>query len=422
MANIKNLIYKRAEIADKMQKFLDEHEDENGTMSAEDVATYDRMSTEFTTISNNIKRAENQAAINAELAKESSLNEMIKQALSPSSGNANFNNFADQKTLRNRAFNKLVLNPARSEPIPLTDEERSAYYNVTGSPGSPAQIESTPSKGGYLVPQEQMSQLQEFRKEFVALKDYVSVVETTATSGIWATFSPQDLEFEPFVEMTPIPESDVTFGQATFVIKDRGLILPVSNQLIADANIDIISFLGRQLAEAAVRTENKEILTPLNKLITGDSDAQITAATTVTTHKALNTALFKTLDASYLQAARIFTNQDGFLWLSNLDDGQNRPLLLPDVAEPNKYRYRGKEIVVLPNSTLPSSTASSKNYAPFFVGDMRSYITFFERQGVELSSSRELYWHLNGTAIRGIIRFDVTVTDKDAVNAFKVEV
>ena len=198
--------------------------------------------------------------------------------------------------------------------------------------------------------------------------------------------------------------------------------MPVSNQLIDDANLDIIDFLGRQLEQAAIRAENKEILTPLNKLITGDSDAQITAATTVTSYKALNTALFKTLDASYLQAASIFTNQDGFLWLSNLDDGTNRPLLLPDVAEPNKYRYRGKEIVVLPNSTLPSSTASSKTYAPFYIGDMRSYITFFERQGLELSASRERYWHMNAFALRGTIRFGIVVTDKNAVNAFKVEV
>lgn len=328
----------------------------------------------------------------------------------------------DQKTLCNRAFNKLVLNSVRKEPIPLTDEERNAYYNVTGSPGAPAQIGSDNSLGGYLVPQEQMAQLQEFRKEFVALKDYVSVVTTNTTSGVWATYDPQDLEFQPFAEIADIAESDVTFGQATYVIHDRGLILPVSNQLINDAGIDIIGFLGRQLAEAAIRTENKEILTPLNKLITGDSDAQISAATTVTSYKALNTALFKTLDASYLQAASIFTNQDGFLWLSNLDDGTNRPLLLPDVAEPNKYRYRGKEIVVLPNSTLPSSTASSKTYAPFYIGDMRSYITFFERQGIELDASRELYFRKYGVALRAVIRFGVVVTDKNAVNAFKVEV
>ena len=109
------------------------------------------------------------------------------------------------------------------------------------------------------------------------------------------------------------------------------------------------------------------------------------------------------------------------MWLSNLDDGQNRPLLVPDVTQPNTYRYRGKEIVVIPNSTLPNTTISSKDYAPFFIGDMRSYITFFERQGVELATSTELYFRKYGTALRAVIRFGVTVTDPNAVTAVKVE-
>lgn len=328
----------------------------------------------------------------------------------------------DAATLRSRAFNKLVLNPLRMFPEPLTDEEKGAYFNVSGSPGQPAQIEAIPAKGGYLVPAEQMTQLQEFRRDFTALKDYVNVVNTNYTSGRWATYTQQDLEFQPFVEMTPIAESDVTFSEATYTIADRGLILPVSQQLIADANIDIVSFMGRQLAEGAVVTENKAILTPLSTLITGDTAASIAPATTITSYKALNTAMFKTLDGVYYNSTKIFTNQDGFLWLSNLDDAQNRPLFVPDVTQPNKYFYRGKEIVVLPNSTLPSTEISNKNYAPFFVGDMRSYLTFFERQGMELATSSELYFRQYGYALRAVIRFGVVVTDKNAVTALKVEI
>lgn len=328
----------------------------------------------------------------------------------------------DAATLRSRAFNKLVLNPLRMFPESLTDEEKGAYFNVSGSPGQPAQIEAIPEKGGYLVKSEQMAQLQEFRKDFVALKDYVNVVSTNTTSGRWATYTQQDLEFQKFAEMTDIAESDVTFGEATYAIEDRGLILPISNMLIADANIDIISFMGRQLAEGAVKAENKAILQPLETLITGDTAASIAPATTITSYKSLNTAMFKTLDGVYYNSTKIFTNQDGFLWLGNLEDSTNRPLFVPDVTQPNKYFYRGKEIVVLPNSTLPSTEISSKNYAPFFVGDMRSFITLFERQGMELAATDQLYWKKNGYALRAIIRFGVIVTDPQAVVALKVEV
>ncbi|MBQ7705699.1 MAG: phage major capsid protein [Selenomonadaceae bacterium] len=328
----------------------------------------------------------------------------------------------DMAKLRTRAFNKLVLNPLRTFPEPLTDEEKRAYFNVTGSPGQPAQIEIINTKGGYLVPQEQMAQLQEFRKDFVALKDYVNVVSTNYTSGRWATYTQQDLEFQSFSEMTDIAESDVTFGEATYMIEDKGLILPISNQLIADANLDIISFMGRQLAEGAVKTENKAILTPLEKLITGDTATSIPEATTITSYKALNTALWKTLDGVYYNSAKIFTNQDGFLWLSNLDDAQNRPLFVPSVTDPNKYFYRGKEIVVVPNSTLPNKTITNENYAPFLIGDLRSYLTFFERQGVELATSSELFFKKYGLALRAVIRFGVVVTDSNAMTALKVKV
>lgn len=322
----------------------------------------------------------------------------------------------DTAKLRNRAFNKLVFGFGN-----LTDEERGAYFNVSGSPGQPAQVESIPAKGGYLVPEEQMSTLQEFRKAYVALKDYVTVVSTNTTSGRWATFPAQDLEFQSFAELTNITESDLTFGQATYLIEDKGLIIPLSQQLVNDADVDIISIVGRQLAEGAVKTENKAILNPLNTLITGDTGSGITAATAITSYKKLNQAMFKDLDATYYNDSKIYTNQDGFLWLSDLDDAQNRPLFVPDVVEPNKYRYRGKEIVVIPNSTLPNTEVSTDTFAPFFIGSLPSYITFFERQGMELSTSSELYFRQYGIALRAVIRFGVVVTDPSAMVALKVK-
>ena len=319
----------------------------------------------------------------------------------------------DEERLRRRAVNKLVLNPMRSVPIPLTDEERRAYFNVSGTPGSPGQIESVPSRGGYLVTPEQIKTLQEFRQAYVGLKNYVSVVSTNTTSGRWPVKPIQYLTFTPFSELTAISEAEISFTEANYTISDRGLIVPISNQLIDDADIDIISIIGRDLALAATRAENEQILTPLNNLLTN--------ATVISTYKALNTALYKTLDGIYEPSSKIFVNQDTFLWLANLDDGTNRPLFVPDVVEPNKYRYRGKEIVVLPNLVLGNETSGNDTYAPIFVGDMKTYMTFFERKGLELASSSEYLWEKYGYAIRAVIRFGVVVTDPNAMIALKVK-
>lgn len=313
-----------------------------------------------------------------------------------------------EKVLFNRARNKMLFKKGA-----LTEEEKRAYRNVSGTPGSPGQIESVPARGGYLVTPEQIKTLQEFRQAYAALKPYVRVVSTNTTSGTWPVKPIQYLNFRPFSELTAIAESEINFTTANYTISDRGLIIPFSIQLLDDADIDVISVIGRDLALAAVRAENEQILTPLNALMTG--------ATVINNHKALNNALFKTLDGVYEPSAKIFVNQDSFLWLANLEDATNRPLMVPDVTAPNKYMYRGHEIIKLPNLTLGNSTSGNDTYAPIFIGDMKSYMTFFERKGLELSTSSEYLWEKYGFAIRAVIRFGVVVTDPSSMIALKVK-
>lgn len=310
----------------------------------------------------------------------------------------------DEKTLRNRAFNKLVFNRGQ-----LTDEERRAYFNVSneeGQPGSPGQIESVDTRGGYLVPEEQLTTIREFRKAYAQLRDYCHVIQANSTSGKWPTLGEESGVLVNFDELTDITESDFEFGQARYEIAPYGDIIPVSNMLIKDTNVNILGIVGQRLARKAVNTENSVILAQLNTL----------SATAITDYKGLNKALIRDLDPIYFANARIFTNQDGFLWLSNLVDANQRPLLQPDVTAPDIYRYKGKQIVVLPNSIL--QTADSK--IPFFVGNLSDYLMFFERQGVEIAVSTELLFAKYGTALRCVIRFGVAVDDTDAIKAYTV--
>ena len=345
----------------------------------------------------------------AKAFEEMEIKDMGKGAPAPASN-------VPENELARRAFNKLVKRAGG-----LTDEERQAYVNVTGTPGQPGQIESIPAKGGYLVPTEQMSQIQDLRNEFTQLRDYITVRSTNYTTGSWPTISDQQLVFQSFAELTDIPEGDVSFGQANYTVEDMGLIIPVSNQLIDDANADIVDICGRELALASVRAENAAVIGHLDTLAgTGGASAP-----TISSHKALNEALFKGLNRKYYNNAKIYTNQSGFLFLANLDDGNNRPLFVPDVTQPDKYMYRGKEIVVIEDSLLENietgSGSSAKTYAPFFIGNLAEYVWMFERQGMELAISTEYLWRKYGTALRGVIRFGTTVYDSNAMIARKVE-
>lgn len=337
--------------------------------------------------------------------------------------------------IRNRAFNKLLFGKR------LTDEERLAYYNdgddtvsggsgtdtVTGGSGTDTvtgggdssnsltgQIEGTDSKGGYLVPVEQLPILREFRKAYAQLKDYCHVVQANSTSGKWPTLGEESGLLVNFTELDQIQESDFEFGQASYSISDYGDIIPVSNQLIKDANVNILGIVGQRLARKAVNTENSAILSLLSTGLTNPS--------TISNYKGLTKALNVDLDPIYYANTKIFTNQDGFQWMSELQDAQNRPLLLPDVTAPDTFRFRGKPVVVLPNSVLASSAASGQTpaYAPFYIGNMADYVMFFERQGVEIAVSTEYLFGKYGTALRCVVRFGVTADDTDALKAYKV--
>lgn len=304
----------------------------------------------------------------------------------------------DDAKMRNRVFNKLVLGRT-------LDDQEQEFVNVAGTPG---QVGATPEKGGYLVPEEQIAQLREYRKAYTALKTFAHVQTANSTSGKMPTLGDEAGTLTKFEELNSIAQSDFDFGQLSYTIADYGDIIPVSNQMLADADVDIMSIIGQRFARKAINSENGEILTLLGKLTAG----------ALTGYKDLTKALNVSLDPSYYANARILTNQDGFQWLSELEDGQKRPLLVPDVATPDTYRFRGKEIIVVSNGTL----ATTAKKIPFYVGSFADYVAFFERKGVEVAVSQDFLFDKYATALRCVERFGVVADDTDAVKSLAVTI
>lgn len=308
----------------------------------------------------------------------------------------------DAKKMRNRVFNKLLLGRT------LTDEERE-FANVAGSPGI---VESVPNRGGYLVPDEQIAQLREYRKAYTALKDYTNVQTANSDAGRMPTLGAETGMLTAFDELTDIKQSDMTFGQLNYAIRDYGDIIPVSNTLLADADINLMDVIGRRFARKAVNTENNAILTKVT-----DRTEGVGVTGNVKDYKAITKAINVDLDPVYYSNTRIFTNQSGFQWLAELEDGQKRPLLVPDVAAADSYRLRGKEIVVLSDGLgLGNMIHAKEAGAPvFIIGSMSDYIAFFQRDGVEVSISQDFLFGKNATALRCVERFGVSRDDTKAL-------
>jgi phage major capsid protein, HK97 family len=291
----------------------------------------------------------------------------------------------------NRLFNRVLLGK------PITDDERE-FLNAVGTPG---QVEATDGKGGYLVPAEQFETIKELRRNKVELKTLCNVQPVKSLSGKQPIEKNSNGELIAFDELNAITMSDIDFGQIEYKVKDYGDIIPISNTLLADETANLTAYIGKRFVKKAVNTENKKIIAEL-KTLTPKAVADYTG---------INKALNIDLDPAISANAIIITNQTGFDFLDNLTDKQNRPLLELNLQNATQKLFKGRKIVVLADELLPMNTTK----APVFVGDMTEFITFFDREGLELAVSNEAGFTKNATFMRAIERFDVKKVDADAM-------
>lgn len=282
----------------------------------------------------------------------------------------------------NSALNKALLGK------PLTEAEN-------------ALIEKTGEDGGYLVPVEQKTEIEELKREQLPLKDYCNVIPVKTKSGKMPLEVESSDELTNFDEMEELNQSTIKFGQIEWDVKDYGDIIPVSNTLLQDEKASLTSYIGRRFAKKAVRTENKKIIEVLKTL----TPAEITG------HEGIKKTINVTLPTAIAKSAKIYTNQNGFDYLDGLMDANGRPLLKPDLAGGDIYKYKGKEIVVVDNKTMPNVEGKM----PFFVGDMTSFMAFFDRGVYEVAVSKEAGFTKNATYLRCIERFDLSKVDVGAM-------
>lgn len=307
----------------------------------------------------------------------------------------------DESTkMKNRVFNKLVLGR------PLDEMEQRIATKFFNAPGTPGQVGATPAKGGYLVPEEQMRTLHEYRRAYVALKDMCNVQTAQSTSGKMPTIGTETGKLVEFEELNEIHQDDIDFGQIVYTIKDYGDLIPVSNQLLQDADIDLMSLIGQRFARKSINTENAEILALLAAL----------TPQSLSNWKGISKAINVSLDPAISASAKIVTNQDGLQWLDELTDTNGRPLLTTSLVDPTKYVFRGKEITVVPNSLLASGTKT----IPMYVGSFSDYLAFFQKLGVELAVSEHAGFTRYATLIRAVERFGVVADDKEAVISLNI--
>lgn len=295
--------------------------------------------------------------------------------------------------------------------------------------------EGTAADGGYTVPADIQTKINEYKEAKFSLKKLVRV-ENVGTNTGRRIFKVKTSHtgFSSVNEGAAIGQKATpTFAKLDYTIEKYAGILPVTDELLADSDANISSVLIGWLGDEEVATENAQILSLIDPGSTGtDFSSNVIDG--------IKTALNVTLGQAYAENSAIVTNDDGFNYLDTLKiTGTNEYLLKPskDQTAPTPYYLavgaRKVPVVVVPNAVFPSTVVATGDdagtYMPFVVGDLKEAIAFFDRQQLSIKTSDTASINVtenNTTTVvsafesdmtffRGTMRFDVVSRDANAI-------
>ena len=274
--------------------------------------------------------------------------------------------------------------------------------------------EGTPADGGYTVPEDIQTRINERRSAKASLIDLVDVESVTTNKGS-RTFKKrsQQTGFQKVGEGAKIgAKATPQFERMDYVISKYAGYFPVTNELLEDSDAAITSVLTAWIGDESRVTRNNIIRTAINK------KSKTALASLDDIKKALNV----TLGAAFKSTSRVVTNDDGLQYLDTLKDNDGKYLLQPNPANPMQLRLcAGATIVpvtVIPNDNLPSDVSTAKKRKiPMIIGDLKEGIKFFDRKSLTIvASNLAAAGELNAfeedlTLFRAIEREDCQVKD-----------
>ncbi|WP_296969162.1 phage major capsid protein [Tepidanaerobacter sp. EBM-38] len=302
-------------------------------------------------------------------------------------------------------YKRVFLKGLRRQRITADDHSIISQYRAAMHEGGITT--DTDGDTGIIVPQDIQTRINELSRTLNDLSKYIRVETVNTLSG--SRVLEKDEDMVPFAvvdEYGEIQETDnPKFTPVTYKLVKRAGFLPLTNELLKDTDQNILSYVTNWIAKKHVVTKNSLIIAILNSL----------SKKNLTDIKAIKKVLNVDLDPAISLSSTIITNQDGFQWLDEQEDANNRPLLQDDITQPGKKLFKGRPIVVVANRTLPS-TGTTTVKAPFIVGNFKELMVLFTRGVYELASTNigGDAWRRDSTELRTITRDDCVKWDSEA--------
>lgn len=375
MNEILTMREKRANLWDAAKKYRDSHIGADGTMSAEDAATYDRMVDDVDRMKKEIDRLERQEAIE---------NEMNKPVAKPLVGAPD----------AGKPENKKKQGTA-------SDAYREAFWHVFRDKAVPFEVLNSlkigqDDHGGYLAPDEFERTLIEALQEQNIFRQFAHIIHTSSGDRkIPVSVSKGTASWIDEEEQFPL--SDDTFGVLTLGAYKLATTIKVSEELLHDSVFDVPSYVAKEFARRIGVAEEEAFFTGngsgkptgilADKVDNKDIGAQVgvTAAssTAATFDEVID--LFYSLRAPYRRNAVFMMNDATVRDLRKLKNGHGEYLWQPSVSANTPDTIMNRPVYT--SSFMPQMAAGSKS---ILFGDL-GYYWIADREGRTFQRLNELY-------------------------------
>lgn len=294
----------------------------------------------------------------------------------------------------------------------FADAARRGFKNMT---------EGSKPDGGYTVPEDINTKIEELREAKASLLNLVTVVPVSTNKGE-RTYKKrsQQTGFVKVGEGGKIAKKDTPqFARYGYEIEKYAGWLPVTNELLEDSDANIVSVVTEWLADESRVTANVLIREALDEKYTRAESPE--TAVVLTGLDDVKRVLNVTLGQAFKPYSVIVTNDDGLQLLDTLKDSDGDYLLKTNPQDPMRMQLSAGATVIpveaYPNADLPSD---DENGIPFYIGDLKEAVTFWDRKKRTIKASDvAVAGDLNAyeedlTLFRAIEREDVSVKDEAA--------
>ena len=276
----------------------------------------------------------------------------------------------------------------------LEQRDAIAKYIRTGQTRDIVGLKTTDSGSAALIPTEVL------KPHFVnktrnPLLDLVERVKVNSRSGKYPVIKKTDGVMVSTEELKSNPElGKPAISEIDYSIKTYRGYVPVSQEMIDDADYDIMSIVEDEVFNQGENTELSLVAAVLKEATQADAAG----------FDGIKDIYNKKLKSIY--KASIVVTKSMFAALDKVKDKDGRYMLQTDVASPTGYAFGGKTIYKVDDTVF-----GNEGDMKFFIGDVTEFVKEFDRSQVSVKwVNNDIYGQLLGL----FIRLDVEKVDDEA--------